>query len=1227
MKKSVYTMALLLSVSFALQAATGIKNLRVEYLKNPVGIDAPNPLFSWEMQSDVTGAKQTAYEIRLFTGNTETPFWESGKIESDRSVGIAYGGSPLSPSTRYRWTVDVWDESDAIILSAENAYFETGLMQSGWSDAKWLKIKDKTQDTAPANFTLSCDVTVIDQNAGVIFGAQDANNMYMWAINTYQVSHPILRRHIFVNGNVTVVNDIPLPAQFTTAQIIGHERHLKIEAANNVVKTYLDDVLVDTYGNSALRNGYIGFRVYTGDNSTHEHAYIDNVAYNYTESGVPQTFTEDFENGSNDFDGVNTILVNGNSKMDLHSQGNADLRVLQSAAQGIPMFRTEFTLAKAVKSARIYSSALGVYDLFINGQRVGTPQPDGTTVYDELKPGWTDYRKTVFYSTYDIASLLVTGANAVGAEVTSGWFTGNIAHNEYGQHPLAFRAKILLEYTDGTSETIVTNPASWKASANSPIRMAAIYDGETYDARKESGWTTAGFDDSGWNATEINDYFTGDVLAFIGQPVRVRSELEQTPKSITVYNGTTPNGTTYGAVSVVRTLNNVNSFTLDKGETAIVDFGQNFVGWPDFKVTGARGTKLIARFAEMLNDSGDERRGNDGAQGTVYLRNLRSAKATLRYTLKGDAAGETFHPSMTFFGFRYCERTATENITVENLKGEVVGNANEENSAFATNNELVNKLYGNVQWGQRGNFLSVPTDCPQRDERLGWMGDTQIFSRAASYNADVLPFFRKWAKDVRDSQQADGTYPSVVPDTWNVGYGRTAWAEAGIIVPWNMYLMYGDSQLLDEQYDSMEKFMDWMATRQFDGYLYNGGDTQYGDWLAYEATDARFISVCYYAYAAQLMSKIAAALNKTPDVAKYRTLYDNIKAEFQRRYVSSRTGTLSVSSQTSYLLALQNDLFSDSAKTQSALTALTGKIQSNGNKLSTGFVGTGILNQTLSEYGANDVAYNLLLQRENPSWLYSVDQGATTIWERWNSYTIASGFGDPGMNSFNHYSYGAVSEWFFRFMAGIEADESVPGFKHFVLQPVPDTRNVAENEKITNVSAEYGSYYGKIKSQWERKADGIYRYTVTVPANTSATLYLPKCNGAVCVTQNGVTAGNVEGVTSYVVENERFVIELESGSYVFDTPNTGESIEKQLKKNAELKIYPNPVKNELKIDKGERGTRNENGNLQITDISGKTVINQEMSFVGYPLSINVRSLSAGVYFLKVGDFQGKFVKE
>ena len=1221
LKARCFLFTILMYVSCSLQATTVITNLRVEFMKNPVGIDVPDPRFSWQMESDVRGMKQTAYEIRLMGDDRSETLWSSGKISSGSSVGIQCSGLSLAPATRYWWAVDVWDQHETKTSSTEEAYFETGLMSAGWSGAEWLKIKEKTVSSGSVNFSLACDMTLVDQNAGVIFGATDANNMHMWAINTYQVSHPILRRHIFVNGNVTVVNDISLPAQFTAAQLIGHEKRLKIEVVNNVIKTFLDNILIDTYNSPDLKNGYIGFRVYTGDNNAHEHAYIDNVEYIYSENGVQKTYTESFENGSNDFDGTNTIVVNANTKMDLMAQASGDLRALQSSAQGIPMFRTEFPIAKTVKSARIYATALGIYDLQINGKRVGTPQTDGTVVYDEFKPGWTDYRKTVFYSTYDITNLLVNGQNAVGAEVSSGWFTGNIAHNEYGRHPLGFKAKISITYTDGTTENIVTNTTDWKATTNSPVRMGDIYDGETYDARKETNWTSADFDDSAWSATEVNSYFTGNILAFIGQPVRVRPTLQQLPRKITVYRGTTPNGSTYGEVNVVRTLNGENSITLAKGETVIYDFGQNFVGWIKFKVKGVRGTRLTSRFAEMLNDSGESSRGNDNAKGTLYLKNLRSAKATLRYTLKGEAAGEEFHPSMTFFGFRYCEISASEEVVLEYVKGEVVGNDNEENSSFVTNNELVNQLYSNVMWGQRGNFLSVPTDCPQRDERLGWMGDTQIFSRAATYNADVVSFYNKWAKDVRDSQQPDGTYPSVVPDNWGVGYGRTAWAEAGIIVPWNVYLMYGDRGILSTQYASMEKFMDWMATRQFDGYLYNGGDTQYGDWLAYEETNPRFISVSYYAYVAQLMAKISKALSSSPNdvyaqnTGKYQTLYNNIKAEFQRRYVNSRNGNLSVTSQTAYLLALQNKLFPDSAKTQVALVQLTGKIRNNGNKLSTGFVGTGILNQTLSELGADTVAYNLLLQRGNPSWLYSVDQGATTIWERWNSYTIASGFGDPGMNSFNHYSYGAVSEWMFRFMAGIEAEEQHPGFKHFILQPTPDTRILTGAQQITTVDASFGSYYGKIKSKWERKSDGNYRFTVTVPANTGATLYIPKYKDSIRIFEGNVLAGDAVGITSFTEEKTRFVLELESGSYVFDTRNADESGTKPLKKKEGLIIYPNPVADKLMIT--SEGTIVKS--VDIYDISGR-----EMS--GYSLFnskfVDVSCLASGMYILQIATDSG-----
>jgi alpha-L-rhamnosidase len=1199
-------------------ATTSVQNLRVEYMRNPIGIDNLSPQFSWQMHSDEIGQRQTAYQITLFAADKTTEVWTSGKVASDISVGVKYTGTALSFSTRYFWKVSAWDKNDTEISSGEEAFFETGLSDSGWSGAQWLKAPPKSI-AGSSHFTLETNVTIINDNASVIFSAANTSLFYMWSVNTHDdANEPLLRRH-FYNGNFTA-SDVKIGQYYSKSDLINHERHLKIDVTGNIIRTYIDNVLIDTYTateNNLIPSG-VGFRTFK-EPGLDEKAYWDNIVLtNYANDQPEIVLSENFEEGNNHFSNGETVLINGNTKLYCFSS-NGETRIFDDSFDGTPMFRTEFNLSKAIKSARIYSSALGIYDLFINGQRVGTPQADGTTVYDELKPGWTDYRKTVFYSTYDITNLLVNGQNAVGAEVTSGWFNGNIAHNEYGNHPLAFIAKIRIEYTDGTTETIVTNTAGWKASTHSPVRMADIYNGETYDARKESAWTSAGFDDSEWSATAVNDYFKGEMLAFVGQPVQVRPSLEQTPETITVYNGIKSTSATFGEINIVRTVTGAESISLRKGETVLYDFGQNMVGWIKFKVKGERGTKMQARFAEMLNDSGERSRGNDNAKGTLYLENLRSAKATLNYILKGDAQGETFNPTMTFFGFRYCGITASADMTIETIQGEVVGNVNEENATFSTNNELVNKLYNNVIWGQRGNFLSVPTDCPQRDERLGWMGDTQIFSRAATYNADVVSFFRKWAKDVRDSQQPDGTYPSVVPDNWNVGYGRTAWAEAGIIVPWNVYLMYGDEEILSRQYESMERFMAWMATQKAGAYLYNGGDTQYGDWLAYENTDARLISVCYYAYVARLMTKISNALSRSANdvyaqkAAGYQTLYDNIKAEFQTRYTSSRTGMLTVNSQTAYLLALQNDLFATPEKTQEAVNHLVEKIKTNGNKLSTGFVGTGILNQTLSEYGATGMAYNLLLQRGNPSWLYSVDQGATTIWERWNSYTLASGFGDPGMNSFNHYSYGAVSEWMFRYMAGIEADENNPAFRHFILQPVPDTRDVPVGERITRVEATFGSYYGTIKSRWEQKTDGNFTYSFTVPANTTARLYILKVNGITQLKQNGTPAEDAPGVTSFTDEGKRFVLELESGDYVFDTYAESESGVAEIKNNNDWKIYPNPVSpgGKLCIDTDSGGDK---ASVFVYSTLGNCVADYPLTdrYTRFPMNVN-----PGVYVVKI----------
>ena len=957
MKKALQITAILFMLCTALcelhSETIVVGDLRVEYMKNPAGIDVSRPRFSWKLVSDERGVSQTAYTIIVSTDKDfKKTVWNSGEVVSDKSVSIVYGGEPLAPATRYFWKVQVKDGTSRKIVSNEKAFFETGLMDSGWSNAQWIKPQQR--------------------------------------------------------------------------------------------------------------------------------------------------------------DSLNTV----------------------------PMFRTSCTLSRKIRSARIYTSGLGIYDLFINGKRVGTPDGKGGMIYDEFKPGWTDYTRTVFYSTYDVKDRLKKGNNVIGARVASGWWQGGIAHKKYGNPDLGFIAKLVVDYTDGTSETVVTDPQTWKYSFDGAIRQGDIYNGEVYDARKESAWTNTGFDDSGWQTCGVNTDFKGEIKASIGPTVQVRTQLQRSPVKITRYEGVTNTGSDFGMIDVKETYTQPAAISLSKGQTVVYDLGQNMTGWVKFKVRGKAGTEVTVRFAEMLNDEGKKSRGDDGPGGSLYRINLRSAKAMLQYTLKGAARGEEYHPSTTFFGFRYCDLTATADITIESLTGEVVGTASEEVGSFSTDHPAVNQLFSNVIWGQRSNFLSIPTDCPQRDERLGWMGDIQIFGRTASYNADLDAFFRKWTGDVRDSQRGDGAYPDVAPHCW-VGWGQAAWAEAGIIIPWTTYLMYNDVDILKENYPAMEKYMGFLSNQKDGKYLYNGAGTNYGDWVSYVHTDNRYISVCYYAYSALLMEKISLALSASAEdeyaqkAASYRTLYNNIKQEFQTRYTNEK-GLLNQDTQTAYLLALKLDLFSTETLREEAIDYLRQLIINNGNKLNTGFVGTGTIMPTLSDAGLIDIAYNLLLQRENPSWLYSVDQGATTVWERWNSYTKENGFHpDIGMNSFNHYAYGAVAEWMYRYVAGINPDESRPGFKHILLNPSPDFRKTFPDgqQQIKQAEASYNSYYGKIGSAWKIGSAGSVRYDVTIPANTTATLRLPMPDAQ---SEVSASAAESKGIVSITQKNGVATIELLSGNYSFE---------------------------------------------------------------------------------------------
>ena len=790
---------------------------------------------------------------------------------------------------------------------------------------------------------------------------------------------------------------------------------------------------------------------------------------------------------------------------------------------GIALFRKQFSV-DGLKSARIDATSLGVFDIWVNGRRVGRLDDNGVEVFDEMKPGWTDYKERVLYYSYDLAPYLKDGENTLLIAVAPGWWNGRISLGTYGETHISLLAVVHL--LDQAGERTLYTDDTWQGAWGSAIRASDIWDGELYDANEPTlQGLSKGCNCVSWDAvtTESYDIF---VTPHIGPTIMVREGLARSPETIVVYNGTEDNGSDYGKIRVVRESKGENSFKLAKGETAVIDLGQNMVGRPTFTVRGVKGTTIQVRVGEMLNDSGLESRGNDNPEGSIYTINYRSAKAKAYYVLKGDEAGEYYCPVFTFFGFRYLEISATEDVEFTGLSCPVIGSATRETGKMETSHPVVNQLISNIIWGQRGNYLSVPTDCPQRDERLGWTGDTQAFCGTAAYNADVDGFFHKWLQDARDSQNEAGVYPDVIPTVRVVGFGGAAWSDAGIIVPYTMWKMYGDMSIIREHYESMEKYMGWLEASNM-----NAPNPHYGDWLAYEGTDARLICVAYYALDCMYMEAMCRAIGKIDRAEHYKATYAKVRDHFRTLYCDAN-GELNPENRTQcgYLLALRIGLL-DEDKRLAAVAALKQKIIDNGYKLSTGFVGTCILNEVLAEFGENNLAYSLLLQTENPSWLYSIYQGATTIWERWNSYTKATGFGNVGMNSFNHYAYGAIQEWMYRHIAGIETTETAPGFAHPILQPKPDTRTPAEipegQELIKWAKTSFESVQGLIVSNWDTTDGFVYECTVPV----ASTLYLPILTDADTYTVNGVEKKFADGKVCPC--GKALVLELDAGSYTF----------------------------------------------------------------------------------------------
>ena len=635
---------------------------------------------------------------------------------------------------------------------------------------------------------------------------------------------------------------------------------------------------------------------------------------------------------------------------------------------------------------------------------------------------------------------------------------------------------------------------NWRSSTGA-ISYAEIYHGETIDARLEkTGWATAGYDDAAWSPVQVAGYSNDNLLATCNEPV-TKHEIFKAAKVIT-----TP-----------------------KGEK-VIDFGQNLVGWVIVKAKGNAGDQINIQHAEVLDKDGN-----------FYTENLRVAKATASYILKGGME-ESFEPHFTFYGFRYIRiNEYPGELKPENFEAVALYSNMPPTGSFTCSNPLINQLQHNIQWGQRGNFLDVPTDCPQRDERLGWTGDAQVFSTTAAFNFGVNNFFAKWLKDIAADQQPNGSVPFVVPNVLGPGAGAaTGWADAATIIPWNMYQTYGDKKILEDQYNSMKAWLGYMETNSRDN-LWNTG-FHFGDWLFYRpfddndgrsaVTDKYLIAQCFFAHTTQLLINTASVLNKKEDEEKYRQLLQKIKDAFVREYTTAG-GRLISGTQTAYVLALNFDMLPEPLRKQAA-EKLVKNIKDYGTHLTTGFLGTPYLCHVLTRFGYTDIAYNLLMQETFPSWLYPVKMGATTIWERWSGIHPDGSFEPASMNSFNHYSYGAIGDWMYRVVAGLDMDANGAGYKNIVIKPQP-------GGELTEASASLQTYYGKIVSGWKKENDKLV-LDVEIPANTTAVIYLP-AKEAASVYESGKMLAEVKELVVAGKEEGYWVVKAGSGKYRFEVNN------------------------------------------------------------------------------------------
>ncbi len=1063
-------------------AALGAGTGPLELGAPAIGLDTPHPRLSWYLEGSGRGANQSAYQILVASSEAnlaadDGDLWDSGKVSSRETHLIAYDGAALNSNQPCYWKLRVWDQDDNVSDWSDTAEFVLGLLDpdTEW-DAEWIGL-----DTPPDTYPQGDDP----------FGTVDAQ----W------VSHPETKDD---EDTIYFRKTFSLDKNNVRRVMVGMNGHHL--GAFSINSTEIYTAAQSAHGGQHY-GGYLDITPWIQDGENvivmMGRTYEANI-----DAKVVCGVRVDYENGETDFVRSASDWEATRDAVDLFDVDAADGNDWVAArelgvpgAEGVPplwyeitrrppttYLRQEFELAKPVKRAILHGSSFGLFEPHINGARVTD---------DRFKPGWTEYRKRVTYLSYDVTAMLRDGRNALACELADGWYRGNVAifgRQRYGQKT-RFSAMLHVTYEDGTSEIIRTD-SDWKARHGATLEADILF-GEIHDARQEpAGWTAAGFDDSDWHAVDTGREQENTIIrAHLCAPVKPMEEL--TPVDI---NEVAPN-------------------------VYVFDMGQNFAGWVRLKVRGQAGDRVVMRFSERLWP----------ASGRIYTENLRTLNVSDTYVLKGDGE-EVWEPRFTYHGFRYVQVIGLrEAPTEDTLTGVVSYSAGPVLSMLDTSSDLINQIHKNVTWCQRANFVDIMTDCPQRDERMGWTGDYHIFSRTGTFNQMCGDLYRKWFHDVLDAQyerddRADGGIPNVVPAIPGAidSPGNMDWSYAMPVAASDLHEVYYDLDTLEKAFPQLERYMGYVerVLEFFDEGEVNPGPGMgmFGDWVTSgPPIDRPVLAYAHAADAARLMTGIAESLGKSAAVTKYQELYDTLRERFIERWVAE-DGTVANHAQTAYALAFRFGLVPEDRFEQVA-QRFTERIEEDDWRPRVGFLGIRHLLPAMTIMGRPELAYTMLLQEDYPSWNFMIRNGATTIWERWDGFMPPDQFQTWEMNSFNHYVFGAVDEWFFRSMLGIDYAE--PGFTRLRLRP-------QINGMLHHARGGFQTIRGRVNAGWEIDGDTV-SYDFDIPANLSADVYLPVAD-LDAIQENGEALAEGDGVRVVGVEDGWAHIEVASGSYHFAWP-------------------------------------------------------------------------------------------